>query len=101
MNQTQILFAGVLLILGVGIYGLLVSRHLIKLVVCMQVLVKAAILAIAAAGVAVGQPNLAQSLGLTVIVVDTIAAVIALALAVQVKRQTGTLDGAGLSRLKG
>lgn len=100
MNETQLLFAAVVLLLAIGFYGLLANRHLIKLIICLQVLVKAAILALVAAGNAAGQPNLAQSMALTVIVVDTIAAVIGLALAVQVKRQTGLLDMADLSRLK-
>ena len=47
-----------------------------------------------------GQINLAQSIALTVIVVDTISAVLALALIVQIKRRTGTLDAADLARLR-
>jgi multisubunit Na+/H+ antiporter MnhC subunit len=45
--------------------------------------------------------NLAQSLVITVIVADTIVAVIGMALAVQVRRQLGTLDVAELSKLRG
>lgn len=90
----------VVLLLGVGLYGMLVSRHLIKTVIALQIMTKAAIVAIIVAGNAVGRVNLAQSIVLTVIVVDTITAVLALALIVQIKRRTGTLDAADLARLK-
>jgi NADH:ubiquinone oxidoreductase subunit K len=94
-------FVGVLGLFGVGLYGLLITRNLIKVVVALQILVKAALLALVAAGNASGQTTLAQSLAVTVIVADTIVAVIALALAVQVRRRFGTLDVRTLSDLRG
>jgi NADH:ubiquinone oxidoreductase subunit K len=100
MSALQWSLAGVVLLLGVGLYGLLVSRHLIKVIIALQIMIKSALLALIVAGDAVGRLNLAQSIALTVIVVDTIAAVLALALVVQVKRATGTLDSAELARLK-
>ncbi len=100
MTAIQIGIAGAVLLVAVGLYGLLVSRHLIKVVIALQIMVKGAMLAIIVAGTAVGQTNLAQSIALTVIVVDTIAAVLALALIVQIKRHTGTLDAAELAQLR-
>ena len=46
---------GVVGLLGVGFYGLLVSRNLIKIVVCLQILAKAALLALVAAGQVSGE----------------------------------------------
>ena len=100
MTTIQIGIAGAVLLVAVGLYGLLVSRHLIKVVIALQIMVKGAMLAIIVAGTAVGQTNLAQSIALTVIVVDTIAAVLALALIVQIKRRTDTLDAAELAQLR-
>jgi NADH:ubiquinone oxidoreductase subunit K len=97
---TNILLIGVLGLLGVGLYGLLVLRNLFKLVIALQILAKGAALALVAAGQASGHLNLGQSLALTVIVADTIVAVIGLALAVQVKQRLGTLDVKQLSKLK-
>jgi NADH-quinone oxidoreductase subunit K len=97
----NIALVGVLGLLGVGLYGLLVTRNLIKMVIVLQILVKAALLALITAGRASGQTNLSQSLALTVIVADTVVAAIGLALAVQVQRRLGTLDVKELSRLKG
>lgn len=100
MNVLQISFVGIILLLGVGLYALLISRHLIKVVIGLQIMIKAAVLALIVAGHAVGKVNLAQSIALTVIVIDTITAVIALALIVQIKRRTGSLDTAELVSLR-
>jgi NADH:ubiquinone oxidoreductase subunit K len=101
LTTTNILFAGVLGLLGVGFYGLMVSRNLIKVVVALQIMVKGALLALIAAGTAIGQINLSQSLVITVIVADTIVAVIGVALAVQIRRRTGSLDIQEISKLRG
>jgi hypothetical protein len=47
-----------------------------------------------------GKLSLGQSLAATVIVADTVVAVIGIALAVQVKHHTGTLDVKALSSLR-
>jgi NADH:ubiquinone oxidoreductase subunit K len=74
---------------------------LIKLVIILQIMGKATLLALLVAGQASGQINLSQSMVLTVIVADTVVAVIGMALAVQVQRCLNTLDIEELSRLKG
>ncbi len=90
----------VLGLLGVGIYGLLIVRNLIKVVVAMQILVKGAMLALILAGRVAGQLQTGQAIALTVIVADTIVSVVALALAVQVRRCFGTLDAEALTTLR-
>jgi NADH-quinone oxidoreductase subunit K len=100
MTPLQVVVIGVLGLIGIGLYGLLITRNLIKVVVALQVLVKGALLALVAAGTASGKINLGQSLAVMVIVVDTVVAVIGLALALQVKRRMGTLDVKELSTLK-
>jgi NADH-quinone oxidoreductase subunit K len=100
MTLLQWALATVIILLGVGLYGLLVSRHLIKVIIALQIMVKSAILALVIAGDAVGRLELAQSIAMTVIVVDTIVAVLALALVVQIKRRTGSLDSSELAQLR-
>ncbi len=90
----------VLCLVGVGIYGLLVVRNLIKVVVGLQILVKGAMLALLLAARASGQMQTGQAIALTVIVADTIVSVVALALAVQVRRCFGTLDAEALTTLR-
>jgi NADH-quinone oxidoreductase subunit K len=96
------LLAGVAVVelVAIGLVGLLVTRNLIKVVVGMQVLVKGAMIALVLAGRLSGQIQTAQTLALTVIVADTIVSVVALAFAVQVRRQFGTLDLQALSTLR-
>jgi NADH:ubiquinone oxidoreductase subunit K len=100
LEPAQIVAAAVAGLLGVGLYGLLAAHKLIKVIIALQILVKGAILALVAAGYATGQMHLGQSLAVTVIVADTVVAVVGLALAVQVKRRFGTLDVEALSELK-
>ena len=90
----------VFILLGVGLYALLVVSNLIKVVVALQILGKGAVLALVIAGSLRGQANLGQSMALTVIVADTIVAVVGLALAVQVRRHFGTLDLKSLTKLR-
>lgn len=95
-----VVLAGVLGLLGVGLYGLLAGRNLFQIVVALQILVKAVVLALVVAGYSSGQLELGQSLAVTVIVADTVVAVVGLALAVQVKQRLGTLDVKALSTLR-
>jgi NADH-quinone oxidoreductase subunit K len=103
MNPTtlNLCLMAVLGLVGIGLYGLLTCRNLIKIVIVLQILVKAAALGLILAGQMSSQINLGQSLGITVIVADTIVAVVGMALAVQVRRRLGTLDVDALSSLRG
>lgn len=100
LSPLSVVIIAVLFLFGVGFYGLLISRNLIKVVVALQILVKAAMLALVAAGAVNGKLAAAQSLALTVIVADTIVAVVGLSLAVQVRKHFGTLDLNALRSLR-
>jgi NADH-quinone oxidoreductase subunit K len=96
------LIAGVVILglVGIGLYALLAVRNLIKMIIALQILVKGVLVAFILAGRLQGQMALAQSMALTVIVADTIVAVIGLALAVQIRRHIGTLDVKALTTLR-
>ncbi len=98
--SNSIVLVAIVGLLAIGLYAVLISRNLIKIVVGLQILVKGAMLAMIAAGQLAGQAEVGESLALTVIVADTIVAVVGLALAVQVRRHFGTLDVRALSTLK-
>lgn len=100
-TPSNIILFGVVALLGVGFYGLLITRNLIKVVMVLQILVKAVLLALVLAGKLSGNMGLGQSAAATVIVADTIVAVVGLALAVQVRRRFGTLDVPKISTLRG
>ena len=86
---------------AVGLYALLTSRHLLRILVGLQILSKGTLLALVAAGQFAGRMDVAQALVVTVIVADTVVTTVGLALAVRVWRRLGTLDLADLSTLKG
>lgn len=100
-SPLNIILIGIAGLLGVGFYGLLITRNLIKVVMMLQILIKAVVLALVFAGKLSGNLGLGQSTAATVIVADTIVAVVGLALAVQVRRRFGTLDVPQISTLKG
>jgi len=95
-----IVLLAVLSLAGTGFYCLLFTRNLIKVVVALQLIVKGVVLAFVLAGHLVHNESLAQTMAITVIVADTIVAVIGLALAVQIRLHTGSLDLKELSKLK-
>lgn len=99
-NIPLIVLIAVLGLLGIGLYCLLASRNLIKVVVAMQIMVKGAMLLLVLVGRLRNQIPLAESMAFTVIVADTIVAVVGLALAVQIRRHFGTLDIKALTTLK-
>ncbi len=100
ISIASLVFVAVLGLLGVGLYALLATRNLIKVIVALQILVKGAMLALVLAGRLRNAVNEAQSLALTVIVADTIVAVIGLTLAVQIRQRLGTLDIKALTSLR-
>lgn len=101
LSPFSLMLAAVIGLLGVGFYGLLVTRNLIKVIIALQILVKGAMLALVLGGQAGGQAAVGQSLAVTVIVADTMVAVVGLALAIQMRRRFGTLDLAAFSTLRG
>jgi NADH-quinone oxidoreductase subunit K len=101
LTSLNVILFGVAALLGVGLYGLLITRNLIKVVMVLQILIKAVILALVLAGKSSGNMGLGISTAATVIVADTIVAVVGLALAVQVRRRFGTLDVTKISTLRG
>ncbi|NIM94419.1 MAG: hypothetical protein GTO18_12020 [Anaerolineales bacterium] len=101
LSPIHIGLIGVMGLVSVGLYGLLTVRNLIRIVIALQILVKATLLGLMVAGSMSHQINLSQSLATTVIVADTIVAVIGIALAVQIRRSLGTLDVRELSKLRG
>jgi multisubunit Na+/H+ antiporter MnhC subunit len=99
-NIWTVVLVAVFGLVALGLYGLLIIRNLIKIVVALQVFAKGTILLMVAAGAVSGRPAIGQSLAITVIVADTVVTVVALALAIQVRRWCGTLDTRVISKLR-
>jgi NADH:ubiquinone oxidoreductase subunit K len=100
LSASSIVLITIVGLAGIGFYGILVSRNMIKLIIGLQLLVKGAVLAFILAGNQNGNINEALTLALTIIVADTIVAVLGLAFAVQIRQRFGTLDIKALTTLK-
>jgi NADH-quinone oxidoreductase subunit K len=100
ISAVNLLLIAVLVLFGLGLYALLTMRNLVRLILALQVMVKGIIILMIVAGNVQDQMGTAQSMALTFIIADTIVAVLGMALAVQVKRVTGSLDTKEISKLR-
>jgi multicomponent Na+:H+ antiporter subunit C len=100
----------------VGIYGIVTSRHLVHMIVCLSVAQSSTYVFLLAIGyrsgatapvfndVPPGTPAvdpLVQALALTDIVVGATVTALLLALAIQANKRRGTLDPSGMRALRG
>jgi NADH:ubiquinone oxidoreductase subunit K len=99
-NPTTIVLVSILGLLGIGLYCLLATRNLIKVIIALQIMIKGVVLAFLLAGSLGGNGNQAQTFALTIIVADTIVAVVGLALSVKIRQVVGSLDIKDISSLK-
>lgn len=103
-------------LLVIGLYGMVTSRNLIHMVVCLSVVQSSTYVVLLSIGyrldatapifvdIPVGTravDPIVQALTLTDVVIGVTVSALLLALAVQVHKRSGTLDPNGLSSLKG
>jgi len=91
----------VAVLLIVGFYCLFTQRNLIKLFIGVEILGKAATLAMMATGLEKKNVLVAQCLAITIIVVEVCVIAVALAMIINMYRHTGSLDIRKLTKLKG
>lgn len=104
-SESAALFAlcgiGVILTLVVGFYGLLVTRNLIRTMICLEVLTKGVTLLLIVAGYVIGRIALAQSLAITLIIIEVAVIVVALGIVLCIHKNTGSVDVTTVQNLKG
>jgi len=96
-----ILGAGITALFAVGLVALVGRRSLVKVLLGIEVLGKAATLTFVLAGYLYDDLARAQAMVFTVIVIEVIVAALALAMMVNVYRTTGTLSVLAIQRMKG
>jgi NADH:ubiquinone oxidoreductase subunit K len=94
----DLIVIGFLILFGVGAYALLTRSNLLQMIVGMQILTKAGLVAIVWAANRAGQPDLGQVLGMIIIAADTVTVILAVALALQIYKRYATLDIRQISR---
>lgn len=94
-------WATVGLLLFIGLYSMLVTRNLLRLLIGVEVLSKACILAIILAGVKIQNIPLAEAIVMSYIIIEVVVVSAGLALALKAYKQNGTLDIWKMNRLRG
>jgi multicomponent Na+:H+ antiporter subunit C len=109
-------FVVVVWILGVGLYGLVTSRHLMHMIVCLIVVQSSTYVLLLGVGYKTGAvapyffdvpvhtpavDPVVQALALTDVVVEAAVTALLLAFAIQAHKRFGTLDPRELVQLKG
>jgi multicomponent Na+:H+ antiporter subunit C len=109
-------FVVVAWILGVGLYGIVTSRHLVHLIVCLIIVQSSTYVLLLGVGYVTGAvapyffdvpvhtpavDPVVQALALTDVVVEAAVTALLLALAVQAHKRFGTLDPNELVQLRG
>lgn len=90
-----------LLIVITGLFCFIQTRNIIRIIIGIEVAMKAVTLMLAFAGWVNGQYALVQTFIITMIVIEVVIAVVASGVAISVYRKTGSLDLRKINNLKG
>jgi NADH:ubiquinone oxidoreductase subunit K len=85
----------------VGLYCILVSFNMIRALIGVEILIKAATLLIISAGYISGRTGIAQALVITLIVIEIVVMVVAGGVSLWAFRHNNTIDPRRLKNLKG
>ena len=100
-NFIQFAWLIVTLLFVCGIYYLVATTNLIRVLIGIEILIKTATLVIILAGYVSGRTALAQTFVITLIVVEVVIMVVAIGLILNLYRQHGSIDAKNLKGLKG
>lgn len=85
----------------IGLYCIIVSKNLIRILIGVEVLTKAVTLFLIVAGYVSGKGALAQALVVTLIVVEVVVIAVAAGIVVGAFQSTGDINAQDLQELKG
>ncbi|MFA5063265.1 MAG: NADH-quinone oxidoreductase subunit K [Candidatus Omnitrophota bacterium] len=89
------------LLFAIGIYCILATHNLIRVLIGIEILIKGVTLLVIAAGLKSGNLGLAQALVITIIVIEVVIMTVAVGVVLGVHRLTGSLDARNIRKLKG
>ena len=96
-----ILIIAVVLVLGIGIYSLIATRNLLRILLSIEILMKGATLLLIGAGYLTGDMATAQAYVITAIIIEVVLLVVATGIVLGAYRANGTLNTRELNNLKG
>ena len=102
MSLLYMLFlVGAALLIAIGVYGIVVTRNLMRVILSVEVLTKAVTLVMIGAGYETDKMGMAQSFVITIIVIEVMLLVIATGILFGVFKNNGSLMTDQLNNLKG
>lgn len=91
----------VILLLVIGFYCLIVTKNLVRVLIGLEILIKAVTLLIILAGYITGKMATAQTLVITLIVVEVVVMAVGAGIVISVFNKNNSLDVRNLRNLKG
>lgn len=98
--ESLILLIGFLLIIA-GCYCLIRTYHMLKIIIGIEIAMKAVTLFILLAGYISGNIGLTQTFIITIIVIEVVVALVAAGMAISLYKIYGNMDIRNLKKLKG
>jgi len=91
----------VVLVFVIGIYCILATHNLIRVLIGLELLIKAVTLLIITCGHKTGNMALAQALVITIIVIEVVIMTVAVGVVLGIHRHNNSLDSRNIRKLKG
>lgn len=92
---------GIIIIFAIGIYCIYVTYNLVRILIGVEVLIKAATLLIIVAGYTSGHEALAQSMVITLIVIEVVVITVAVGVMLGIRSVNNSLDVRKIKNLRG
>jgi NADH:ubiquinone oxidoreductase subunit K len=91
----------VILLLIIGFYYILATRNLIRILLGVEIITKAALLSIIVVGYVTDNMPLAQSLAIIMIIIEVFVIAVAAGIIIQIYKLTGSVDARNIRNLRG
>jgi NADH:ubiquinone oxidoreductase subunit K len=91
----------VILILIIGFYYILATRNLVRILLGVEIITKAALLSIIVVGYVTDNMPLAQSLAIIMIIIEVFVVAVAAGIIIQIYKVTGSVDARNIRNLRG
>ena len=95
------MIALIIILFVAGLYCILVTRNLMRVLIGLELLTKAVTLLLIVAGYATGKTALAQAIVITLIMIEVVVMAVMAGVILSIYRHTGSLDASNVKSLKG
>ena len=95
------MIAVIIMLFIAGLYCILVTRNLMRVLIGLELLTKAVTLLLIVSGYLTGRTALAQAVVITLIVIEVVVMAVMAGVILSIYRHTGSLDASNIKSLKG